>query len=53
MSTAFISGVKIRNLIHEENIDRKFGNVQHIIEASVGEFNPSFADDLDWRFVTN
>ena len=43
----FIFGAIIFHLIHEEKIDRKFGNVKNILEASVGEFNPSFAGDLD------
>jgi hypothetical protein len=35
----------------EENIDGKFGNMKHILKAFVGEFNPSFVGDLDWRVV--
>jgi hypothetical protein len=47
----FIFGVVIFHLIHGENIDEKFGKVQHILEAFVGKFNPSFVSDLDWRVV--
>jgi hypothetical protein len=47
----FISSAKIRHLIHREKVDRKFGNMQHILEASVDEFNPSFVGDFDIRVV--
>jgi hypothetical protein len=47
----FLFGSGIHHLIHEEKVDRKFGNVQHILEASIGEFNPSFAGDFDKRVV--
>ena len=47
----FLFGFGICHLIHGEKIDRKFGNMQHILEASIGEFNPSFVGDLDWRVV--
>jgi hypothetical protein len=47
----FISDVGIFHLVCGEKIDGKFGNVQHIVEAFVGEFNPSFVGDLDWRVV--
>ena len=47
----FLSGAKKFHLIHGEKIDEKFGNVKHILEAFVGEFNPSFVGDLDWRVV--
>jgi hypothetical protein len=43
----FIFGARIHHLIHRENIDGKFGNMQHILEASIGEFNPSFVGDLN------
>jgi hypothetical protein len=43
----FLSDARIIHLIHGDKIVGKFGNAQHIIEDSVGEFNPSFADDLD------
>ena len=46
-----LSGARIRHLIHGEKVDRKFGNVQHILEASIGDFNPSFAGDFDKRVV--
>jgi hypothetical protein len=45
----FIFDVIILHLIHGEKIDKKFGNVQHILKDFVGEFNPSFVGDLDWR----
>jgi hypothetical protein len=47
----FISSSVIFHLIHKENVDKKFGNVQHILKASVGEFNPSFVGDFDRRVV--
>jgi hypothetical protein len=47
----FLSGVEIRHLIHGEKVDEKFGNVQHILEPSIGEFNLSFAGDFDRRFA--
>jgi hypothetical protein len=47
----FLSGAKIRHLIHREKVDKKCGNVQHILKASVGEFNPSFFDDFNKRVV--
>jgi hypothetical protein len=47
----FLSGAKIIHLIHGEKVDRKFGNVKHILEASVGEFNTSYASDFDRRVV--
>ena len=47
----FISSSEIHHLIHREKVDRKFGNVQHILEASVGEFNPSFANGFNRRVV--
>ena len=47
-----LSGARIHHLIHKEKVDRKLGNMQHILEASVGEFNPSFFDDFDRRVVT-
>jgi hypothetical protein len=34
----FISDAGILHLIHKEKVDRKFGNMQHVLEASVGEF---------------
>jgi hypothetical protein len=37
-----LSGARIHHLIHREKFDRKLGNMQHILEAFVGEFNPSF-----------
>jgi hypothetical protein len=39
----FLSGARIRHLLHREKVDKKFGNMQHILETSVGESNPSFA----------
>jgi hypothetical protein len=47
----FLSGVVICHLIHGEKVDRNFGNVQHILKAFVGEFNPSFIGDFDRRVV--
>ena len=44
-----LSGAGVCHLIHREKIDEKFGNMQHILEASVCEFNSSFAGDLNWR----
>jgi hypothetical protein len=38
----FIYGARIRHLIHREKVDRNLGNMQHVLEASIGEFNPSF-----------
>jgi hypothetical protein len=49
----FLSGAGIRHLIHGEKVDIKLGNMKHILEASVGEFNPSFAGDFDRRVVPN
>ena len=37
----------ILHLIHKEKVDKNFGNMQHIREASIGEFNPSFPTDLE------
>ena len=45
----FILDVGILHLIHREKVDRNFGNVQHILESSIGEFNPSFVSDFDRR----
>ena len=39
----FLSGARIRHLIHREKVDRKLGNMQHILETFVGEFNPSLS----------
>jgi hypothetical protein len=47
----FFSDARIRHLIHGEKFDIKFGNMQHILEASIGEFNPSFVGDFDRRVV--
>jgi hypothetical protein len=47
----FISDAEIHHLVHEEKVDRKFGNMQHILEASVGEFNPSFVSDFNKRVI--
>jgi hypothetical protein len=47
----FIFGAGIRHLIHREKAYRKLGNMQHVLEASVGEFNPSFVGDFDRRVV--
>jgi hypothetical protein len=47
----FISSARIFHLIHKEKVDIKFGNVQHILEAFVGEFNPSFFGDFGIRFL--
>jgi hypothetical protein len=47
----FLSDVGIHHLIHREKVDRKLGNMWHILEASVGEFNPSFVGDFDRRGV--
>jgi hypothetical protein len=46
----FISSAGIRHLIDREKVEKSFGNVKHILEASVGEFNPSFVGDFDRRF---
>ena len=46
-----LSSAGIRHLIHGEKVDRKLGNMQHILEAFVGEFNPSFFGDFDIRVV--
>jgi hypothetical protein len=48
-----LSSVEVSHMIHGEKIDRNFGNVKHILKASVCEFNSSFACDLDWRVVPN
>jgi hypothetical protein len=47
----FISGARIRHLIHKEKVDGKFGNMQHILEASIGELNPYFVGEFDRRLV--
>ena len=47
----FLSGVRIRLLIHGRKVDRNLGNMQHVLKASVGEFNPSFVGDFDRRVV--
>ena len=47
----FLSSARIVHLIHEEKVDRKLGNMQHILETSVGEFIPSFVSDFDGRVV--
>jgi hypothetical protein len=47
----FLFGAGICHLIHGEKVDKTFGNLQHILEDSVGEFNPSFVGDLDRRVV--
>jgi hypothetical protein len=47
----FLSGARIRHLIHGEKVDRKLGNMQHILEDFVGKFNPSFVSDFDKRVV--
>jgi hypothetical protein len=47
----FIFGAGIHHLIQGEKVDRKLGNMQHVLEASVGEFNPSFVGDFDIRVV--
>jgi hypothetical protein len=46
-----LSGAKIRHLIHREKVNGNFGNMQHILEAFVGESNPSFTGDFDRRVV--
>jgi hypothetical protein len=46
-----LSGAGIRHLIHREKVDRKLGNMKHILETSVGELNPSFVGDFDRRVV--
>jgi hypothetical protein len=43
----FHFGARICHLIQREKIDENFGNMQHILKAFVGEFNPSFSVDLD------
>jgi hypothetical protein len=48
----FLFGAKIFHLIHREKVHRKFGNMQHILEAFIGEFNPSFVGDFDRGVVT-
>jgi hypothetical protein len=47
----FLSGARICHMINREKVDRMFGNMQHVLEASIGEFNPSFASDFDRRVV--
>jgi hypothetical protein len=47
----FLSGAGIHHLIYGEKVDKKFGNMQHVLEASIGEFNPSFAGDFNRRVV--
>jgi hypothetical protein len=47
----FLFDVGIHHLIHGEKVDRELGNIQHILEASVGDFNPSFVGDFDRRVV--
>jgi hypothetical protein len=47
----FISSARIHHLIHGEKVDGKFGNVKHILEASIGEFNPFFAGEFNIRVV--
>jgi hypothetical protein len=47
----FLPSDEIRHLIHIEKVDRNLGNMQHVLEASVGEFNPSFDGDFDRRVV--
>jgi hypothetical protein len=47
----FISGARIHHLIHGETVDKKFWNLQHILEAFGGQFNPSFVGDFDRRVV--
>jgi hypothetical protein len=42
-----LSSVGFFHLIHEEKIDRNFGNMQHILEAYVCEFYSFFVGDLD------
>jgi hypothetical protein len=49
----FIFGARIHHLIHREMVDRKLGNMQHILEAFVGEFNPSFIGDCDRRVLSH
>jgi hypothetical protein len=46
-----LSGARIHYLIHGDKVDKKLGNMQHILETSIGEFNPSFASDFDGRVV--
>jgi hypothetical protein len=45
----FLSCAGIRHLIYGDKVDRKLGNMQHIPEASIGEFNPSFISDIEKR----
>jgi hypothetical protein len=47
----FLSGAVIFHMIHREKVDGKFGNVQHILKAFVGELNPSFIGDFDRKVV--
>jgi hypothetical protein len=47
----FISGAEMCHLIHREKVEKKFGNMQHVLKDSIGEFNPSFASDFDRRVV--
>jgi hypothetical protein len=42
-------GAGIHHLIHREMVDKKLGNMQHILEVFVGEFNPSFSGDFNRR----
>jgi hypothetical protein len=34
-----------------QNLGCYFGNMQHILKVSVGEFNSSFGDEFDRRVV--
>jgi hypothetical protein len=47
----FLSGARIHHLIHREKIDRKIGNIQHVLKTFIGEFNPSFVGDFNRRVV--
>jgi hypothetical protein len=47
----FISVAGICHLIHGEKVDKKLGNMQRILEASIGYFNPSFVSDFYNRVV--
>jgi hypothetical protein len=35
----FLSGSIIFHLIYGEKVDKKFGNMQHVLEASIGDFD--------------
>ena len=42
-----LSSAGMFHLIHGEKVNTNLGNMQHILKASVCEFNPSFVGHLD------